>query len=393
MKKATNLSGFKRGRIDGFKQGKENGFTQARTHILQHLSEKFIEEDQKLPKALVITSSIIASLEIGILQPFNELRDNEEMEYCLKFIHEVTKEDIAAATHIVFMRVVEPIAYQYLEWAHELGKKTIYFIDDNFMALDPGTDIGMYYLVPERLQTYIKFLKNSNFVKVDSAYFGEYIRKYFNSNVIYFPGSVDFNLLEQIEKPHKDDNQIVIGYEGGNKEKAFEPVVPALMQISDYFGGFVRLEFFGFTPSRLIGRPGVTSIESNPDYKEFIKKLYQCNWDIALAPLEDNQFSYCKTNNKFREYSACGIPGIYSNLPPYKDWVTHGESGYLVENTQDAWYKALFTMIEDKLLRKKIKDNVGKLAREHFNITSCAGEWKNQLLHKEETGDGQEQTF
>lgn len=41
--------------------------------------------------------------------------------------------------------------------------------------------------------------------------------------------------------------------------------------------------------------------------------------DLAIAPLEQNIFNECKSNIKALEYTAAGIPAIYTNIEPYKD--------------------------------------------------------------------------
>ena len=50
-------------------------------------------------------------------------------------------------------------------------------------------------------------------------------------------------------------------------------------------------------------------------------------WAIGLAPLRDSAENRAKTNNKYREYAALGIPGIYSDMPVYASSVRHGETG------------------------------------------------------------------
>jgi O-antigen biosynthesis protein len=51
-------------------------------------------------------------------------------------------------------------------------------------------------------------------------------------------------------------------------------------------------------------------------YPRIIKGLKA---DIGFAPLVDNTFNRCKSNIKALEYTALGIPGVYSNVEPYKD--------------------------------------------------------------------------
>ena len=56
-------------------------------------------------------------------------------------------------------------------------------------------------------------------------------------------------------------------------------------------------------------------------------------WDVAVAPLHDTAFNRCKSDLKFLEYAALGLPGIYSDVVPYKHAVRHEETGLLTENT------------------------------------------------------------
>ncbi|MFW6311524.1 MAG: hypothetical protein ACOC1K_04740 [Nanoarchaeota archaeon] len=43
------------------------------------------------------------------------------------------------------------------------------------------------------------------------------------------------------------------------------------------------------------------------------------NIDIGLAPLLDHDFNNSKSNIKALEYTAAGIPGIYSKMKPYEN--------------------------------------------------------------------------
>lgn len=376
---------YKRGRTDGFSRGRADGFEQGKQNAVAIVAPPVIADVETHPPitldALVIAPGKIASLEIGIIQPFNELKNQGAFHYEVKNENEVTRELIASAKTIVFLRNVEPDAYRFLEWAKEMGKRTVYVIDDNFLTIPPTTPIGLYYNDPARQETFKKFLTDAQIVKVDAPFFGEYIRSRFNENVVYFPASVDFAWMEQVKKPEREDGRIIIGYAGGYKEEAFAPVVPALLKILDYYGDFVKLEFFGFIPSRLIGHPGISYLEGGKDYKTYIHKLHQCTWDIGLAPLEDSLFNECKSNNKFRDYSSCMIAGIYSALPAYRDWVIHGETGYtMIRHSEDSWFAGLRQMIEDPALRRRIKQKAGELAREHFAVEDCAEKWKTLIL-------------
>jgi O-antigen biosynthesis protein len=43
------------------------------------------------------------------------------------------------------------------------------------------------------------------------------------------------------------------------------------------------------------------------------------NADIAIAPLEINEFNKSKSNLKRLEYVVCGLPAVFTDIEPYKN--------------------------------------------------------------------------
>jgi hypothetical protein len=335
-------------------------------------------------RVLIIGSDRIASYKIGIEQPFRYLKEHGICSYDVVSDEGIQVTAMAAADIIIFFRSVKNEAYKSLEIAREMGKKTVYVIDDHFLAMSPATDLGSYYHEESKRSTYIQFLRNADVVKVASSFFAKHLETHFGpKHIVYFPGSVDFSTLDGLKKDHKEEDTVVIGYEGGRKSIAFEPVIKALRGIIRTYGHKVRVEFFGYVPEELVGKPQVAFRQHNADYKSFLKSLYRTNWDIGLAPLELTLLHDCKTNNKFREYGACRIPGIYTSSPAYKDWVVDHENGMLVSQTRDGWYEAIVELIDRPELREKIKENAERKARESFSVEACADQWHKQILLNE----------
>lgn len=336
---------------------------------------------RKAAHVLIIGNSQTASYHIGIRQPFRELENQGDYKFETKLEWQVTKESLQSVDIIIFFRNIRQQAYQCLEWAHELGKKTVYFIDDNFLAMPHTTGLGLRYADPEIRKICTQFLMNAQTVKLDSSYFAHHIRTHFNGNTVYFPASINFSLLDKLEKPERKDGKIVIGYEGGRKDGAFDYVVPALLKILKKYGDKVKLEFIGYIPPGLKGHKFVSFEKGELDYKRFMKRFYQCTWDIGLAPLENNLFDDCKTNNKFREYAACYVPGIYSTSRAYMDGVVHEETGLFAQPSKNSWYTRIEQMIENPSLREKIKENSHKYVKEHYSLEQCADNWRKHILN------------
>ncbi|MDQ0901566.1 MULTISPECIES: glycosyltransferase [unclassified Paenibacillus] len=364
------LGGRRKGKREGYEQGYQNGVQLGLQHTLW-------------PIALIIAQvKSFPSLEIILLQPFRLMKKLGIYNYRLVTEDFVTREDIASAQIVIFIRNVEPLAYKWLEAAHEMGKQTVYVIDDNFLHIPSAGTLTNYYQDPDRRETFIRFLTFSKVVQVISPYFADYIRLHFNPNVVCFPASVDFELLDAAgPKPVRNDGNIVFGYEGTAKDEDFKPVVPAIIKILQEYGPRIRVEFLGFIPPGLQGLPGVSFLSTDYEYRQFMQTLYRTSWDFGLAPLTDSLFNLCKTNNKFREYSGCLIPGIYTHAPAYSDCIVQEETGYLVPQTTEGWYLGMKRMIEDAVMRNKIKEQAGAYSRQHFSLEQSVVNWRNHILH------------
>ena len=111
-----------------------------------------------------------------------------------------------------------------------------------------------------------------------------------------------------------------------------------------------------------------------------MKVLIASTADGALACLEDSPFNLCKSNVKFREYGARGLAGSYSNIPVYAEWVEHGQTGLLVENTEAAWYEAMASLVENPEAARRIGQNTRSFAEKNLTMERYAKAWMEQIL-------------
>lgn len=103
----------------------------------------------------------------------------------------------------------------------------------------------------------------------------------------------------------------------------------------------------------------------------------EIDFDIGIAPLRPHLFNRAKSSLKFMEYAALGIPTIASDVGPYAEAITHGETGFLVKREHE-WAKYLRLLKEDSDLREEM----GKNAREWAKTQTLQGhvdEWKAAL--------------
>lgn len=329
----------------------------------------------RIYRILVVTpSEKLASFQIGIRQPFDELKRRKAVEYRVHTELTATEQDVADAELVVFLRNTTPAALRLMNRARALGRGTVYSIDDHFLHLPPDRGFGIAMQEPERRDAFVQLMRRAKAVRVGSPYFAEQIRREYNRNVVCIEAGVDFDWIDRAGRKTRSDRYFTIGYQGSFKEDDFADVVPALRELLAKYPQ-VTLEFHGYAPARLLGHPQVVYFAGGHDYKPFLQLLARRAWDVGLAPLEDHLYNRCKSNNKFREYSACGIPGIYSDMPTYSYCVTNGETGLLVPHTKAGWYEGIERMIKDDALRGHIREQAGRAVRERYTIAECARRW------------------
>jgi GT2 family glycosyltransferase/glycosyltransferase involved in cell wall biosynthesis len=134
-----------------------------------------------------------------------------------------------------------------------------------------------------------------------------------------------------------------------------EPVLEELRQRGvplelEVIGGEQRRSASGWYTRRPI--PAGTSFY--PRFAAWLRSEAR-RWQLAFAPLRDTPFNRCKSDLKFLEYSALGLPGVYSAVGVYDRVCRAGERGLLAENTVAAWADACERLALDAQLRADLR--------------------------------------
>jgi glycosyltransferase involved in cell wall biosynthesis len=92
-------------------------------------------------------------------------------------------------------------------------------------------------------------------------------------------------------------------------------------------------------------------------YPEFVPWLREQRrrWHVALAPLTDDPFNLYKSDLKYLEYAALGLPGIFSDREPYAT-VAHGQTGIKVGDSTEEWVSAIAGLGTDPSLQDELAD-------------------------------------
>jgi glycosyltransferase involved in cell wall biosynthesis len=181
--------------------------------------------------------------------------------------------------------------------------------------------------------------------------------------------------LWDMKKPRTStsrDSKISIGYMGGQTHQIdLENIKNALINVFKKYPEKVKYKFWGAQPPQeLLDLPATEYDPINQeDYAQFANFFSQQECDIFIAPLVDNQFNRAKSTIKFLEYSAQGVPGVYSKLSPYEEVINIGVNGFLAGNLDD-WEIHLEALIEDPSLRQKIGAAAQQTVKEGWLLSS-----------------------
>jgi len=99
------------------------------------------------------------------------------------------------------------------------------------------------------------------------------------------------------------------------------------------------------------------------------------NMDIAIAPLQMNNFNDSKSDIKVAECGRFAVPLVASNVGCYDETIKNWETGYLVppKASRMTWVKVLSRMVKEHALRNRMGQDLKKITDAAFDI--------NNLVH------------
>ncbi len=106
----------------------------------------------------------------------------------------------------------------------------------------------------------------------------------------------------------------------------------------------------------------------------------RANWDIGIIPLVNTEFNKCKSELKYIEFTALGVPIVASDVDAYKDTIEEGVTGFLANN-EDEWVNKLSMLIEDPKLRNGILNNAREDILKNYNLKSRAKQWDESFKY------------
>ncbi len=285
---------------------------------------------------------------------------------------------------LIQRNIIEPHNVQlFINTCRQRNLPIIYEIDDNLLNVPPDKDLKKIYA---RTASAIKTLAQvASKVIVSTDKLAQQMQQY-NENVITIPNALsEFAWFKPIEHSldlpaalTESTPELKILYMGNSSHVSDLAMIKPIFESLYGEDSLIKLFIIEAKPEVKDNPPSwytrVSIPQERESYPNFVSwfRGVASHCDLAIAPLQETEFNQYKSNLKFLQYSAVGLPGIYSNCTPYKDVVTHNINGILTDNNEAAWRQAITQCASDRAKLPTIAEQAKKLILDQYLISDYA---------------------
>lgn len=321
-------------------------------------------EIERLPRVLLIYRTMIPSVRLCGHVQMQALCEKKKIEYRYSSIRNLAKQDLSWPDIVLLGRLDTRAESYVVRRLKKMGKYLIYILDDDLLNVPAGISSAAHYGTREVKEQIGWIISQSEAILSPSPLI---LEKY----------ALDHTQRILIEEPaidpipfrkHAPDEPVTIGFAGSvDRISDVEGVLEeALKRIQTEYGERVRFSFFGAIPSF------AQSLEAHvipyqDSYEEYRRMLNDAHWDIGLAPMIDSAFHRFKHYNKFCEYAAAGIVGVFSRNEPYIRLENTIGIGLFCENTVQSWHDAIARLLDNPQERDRLREQACQYAHEYLS--------------------------
>ncbi len=321
-----------------------------------------------IPRILLIYRRMTPSVRLCGHEQFDFLEKKGLIAYRPVQEMRLSVKDLDWADTVVLGRTDSWYEHRLAEKLKKTGKYLVYILDDDLLNI-PGEIASAGNFGRKKVREYIRDMIGwSDAILSPSPLL---LEKYAGGKK---PIRVEEPaVLPAPYKAHAQGGQVKIGFAGSpDRTEDLESILrEALTAVKTEYGSRVKIEFFGAEPSfaKEIGAECIPWTDSYDRYRETLNSL---EWDIGLAPMPDTPFHACKHYNKFTEYAAAGIAGVFSEAGPYRRLDAFSAGAVLCGNKAAEWTDAIRSLVEDDGRRERIRKNAAAYAADELSVRRCA---------------------
>ena len=289
----------------------------------------------------------------------------------MRDLQDIRPEDLYWGDVFVFQRVSGLKISSLIDGLKQYGKKVVFEMDDLLMEIPDF--LSHHRLSNSDLQFLLASMASADAISTTTQRLANKLSK-FNPNVQLVPNCIHGEIISD-KSPIGDATKATIVI-ASTDSVTVDILLKPVQRIKQTYGDAVQIVTIG--PIAQFFKKKNISVQEYPiqGYAEFRKLLSELPNPIGIIPLDDSVFSSCKSPIKFFDYASVGIPSLCSKVPPYSDYVSHGETGLLVENNEQAWYEAISKVVEDAALRESLVAKAREYALETHQMDKAGDAWQ-----------------
>ncbi|ACK84797.1 glycosyltransferase [Methylorubrum extorquens] len=267
-------------------------------------------------------------------------------------------------------------ALRILDACSERDLPIVYDLDDDLVDV-PDDHIYADYLLPRR-EVVQRFIGAADLVTVSTQPLAEK-PGLMAGRCIVIPNALDDRTWSPVaidtRSPLSGEGEAVrLLYFGTvTHDDEYRMILPALLSLKEAYDDAIEIDLVGVTTDTLpIGLNRL--VPPNSSYPAVAQWLSsQARWEIGLAPLRENSFNDVKSNIKLLDYAALRLAIVASNVPPYRGHFADAGGALLVDNSVDAWFDALTTLIASSAIRNRMADAAYETLSSEFTLRAMRG--------------------
>lgn len=304
-----------------------------------------------------------------VIQPFKALEENLLCEggmiHGVPGVMEVAQQE----PDVVLLELVTSASMPYImDQFRKVSDAKIIVEYDDYIPNLPIKNQNKHNFPQHIIKNLRRVIENADWVVVSTHPLAEAYRD-FHPDIRVAQNRLAVSQWGHLRSERGSSKKVRVGWAGGNSHVGdLEILRPIIKELEDQ----VQWVFMGMKPEgiKCEFHPGVP-------FELYPEKLASLNLDLALVPLEINQFNECKSNLRLLEIGTCGVPIIATDIVPYRCDLPVT----LVENRFKDWIKAIQAHIHDANLRAAQGDAMrDAVQRDWYLRDHGLDEWRNAWL-------------
>lgn len=285
-----------------------------------------------------------------------------------------TLEDLLTYEVVVLQMCAAPVWRTAIRRLREAGVKVLFEIDDYVHDVRTMADHQLRANFDKKtLAGYEAAMRLADGVIVSTEYLATRYRVH-NPRIWVCRNGLDLGRY-RLTLPERDD--VTVGWAGGTGHReALRPWLPAVAEVMRRRPG---------TRFATVGQPWAKALEGEFPHRTLAVPFSpldtypsaMTNFDVAVAPSGKNGFFRGKSDLRWLEASALGIPLVGD--PVVYPEIEHGVTGFHARTPREARDR-LLELVDDPALRARMGGDARTDVRERRSIQAMAGQWADVLV-------------